>query len=502
MKPDQAKEILRDFAASQAGFSALCREQGIDPDQAIRALVKQVAPGDPNQNSQDVVPEELHLTDLGNAKRLARRHRGEILYAGASSSWFIWDETAGLWRQDTTGEITRRAEDTILAGHAASLLEPDKELRDPLVKHFLKSEGEPSLRRMVTLAAAEKDVAVTPDQFDRDPWLLNLQNGVLDLRSTTLSPHNREGLHTKQSTVAWDPAATCPGFTKFIDEITCQDTALRTFLQRALGYSLTGDTREHAVFFPFGDGSNGKSTLLEIVRDVLGTYSASTEAATFLASRDDSRPRNDIARLPGVRFLTAVESEEGARLAEGLVKSVTGGDTISARFLYGEFFDFRPSFKLWFATNHKPFIRGSDLGIWRRIKLLPFKASFPEEAQDKTLGVRLLRDEGPGILKWLVDGCLDWQEHALGSSEAVAVATQDYRHDQDIIGRFIEERCTTGPAYSETAGKLYQAFRSWMMDEGETPWTAKAFGLRLVERGFKPVRNTKCRYWEGLSADV
>lgn len=444
---------------------------------------------------------EEHLTDLGNAMRLRRLHGKDIRHVSAEDAWYVWHKS-GVWRRDDDGEIVRRAIRTIRDGHRRAVAEPDRDVREAKIKHFLRSEGEPALARMVRLTRAMNGIAVRPADFNSDAYTLNTPSGTVDLRAGTLRPHDRLALCTRQTSAPFDPEATCPRWERFLGEIFPNDSATVDFVRLALGYALTGDTCEHAAFFPFGLGANGKSVLLETVRYVLGSYAATAESSTFLARRDeDGGVRNDLARLTGVRFVTAIESEEGARLAEGFLKSITGGDTVTARFLFREFFEFQPQFKVWLATNHKPHVRGTDDGIWRRIRLIPFQQRFEGERQDRGLSATL-REEAPGILAWLVRACIDWQERGIGTTDAVATATKEYREDQDLIGRFLAERCDVGPAEFDTAKRIYESFRRWCEEQGEKPWTQKAVGMRLQERGFTAERTERERRWRGVAVSV
>lgn len=438
-----------------------------------------------------------HLTDLGNAARLAERHGKDLRYVGAEDSWYVYDERSGSWRRDETGEIIRRASETILMHHREALT-LDDDMRVPLIKHFLRSESAAALRNMISLCQATQGVSIRPSDFDRDPNLLCVGNGVLDLRSGVLSPHSRSGLHLRHTAVPFDPKAQCPRWERFLGEVCEGNHETLCFLRRALGYALTGHTKEHAAFFPFGLGANGKSVLLETIRHVLGTYAASADVATFLErDADDGRPRNDLARLVGVRFVTAVEPNEGSRLSEGFLKSITGGDVVTARFLFKEFFEFPPQFKVWLATNHRPAVRGTDEGIWRRIRIIPFNATFRGDACDPNL-IDALRAESSGILRFLAEAAVEWEEKGLGSAPAVAEATSSYRQDQDVVGRFLAEACELEPHFSETADRLYRAYRGWCEAQGERPWSAKALGMRLSERGLRSTRTAKARVWQGI----
>ena len=339
-------------------------------------------------------------------------------------------------------------------------------------------------------------IPVLPEQLDTDRWLLNVLNGTIDLRTGDLREHRRENLITKLAPVIYDPEAACPVWLAFLNRIMCNNDVVIDFLQRAIGYALTGDTREQCLFLLYGTGANGKSTFIETLRAMLGDYACQTDFTTFLVSRSDA-VRNDLAALRGGRFVSAVEVESGRHLNEALVKQVTGGDAITARFLYQEFFTFLPQFKIFLAANHKPVIWGTDDGIWRRIRLIPFTETIPVSEQDKNLLAKL-RSELPGILNWAIEGCLAWQRSGLGEPEEIDFATEMYREESDPVGCFIEDCCEINPEAKTQARKLYEAFREWCEDSGELAMNKKRFGMRLEEREFKKTRIGNMRGWLGL----
>ncbi|MFN3763256.1 MAG: phage/plasmid primase, P4 family, partial [Anaerolineae bacterium] len=320
--------------------------------------------------------------------------------------------------------------------------------------------------------------------------------GTIDLRSGELRPHNPDDLITKIAPVDYIPDAQAPTWEAFLHRIMDGNERLIAFLQRAVGYSLTGDTSERVLFILYGTGANGKTTFLETLRALLGDYGIQAPADTLLVGRENAVP-NDIARLRGARFIAVSEISEGRRLAEVLVKSLTGRDTITARFLYSEFFEFRPEGKIWLATNHKPIIRGTDKAIWDRIRLIPFTVTIPEAEQDKHL-VEKLKRELPGILAWAVRGCLEWQTSGLGVPEEVRSATEAYRAEMDVIGAFIADRCILSAGARVKAGDLYEAYRKWCEENKEEPLNKIAFGLRLAERGLVSERDMHARYWRGI----
>jgi putative DNA primase/helicase len=287
---------------------------------------------------------------------------------------------------------------------------------------------------MLARAQAERGVAITHNALEVDPWRLTVMNGTLDLRTGEMGEHRREDLYTRFVPVEYDPVAECREWLVFLNRVLNGNEELIAFLQRAMGYSLTGSTGEQCLFFLHGSGANGKSTFLEILRALLGDYAVQADFATFLENRNDG-PRNDIARLFGARVVTSSEVGEGKKVNESLVKSLTGTDRVAARFLYAEAFEFLPTFKLWLAANHKPVIRGTDTAIWRRIRLVPFTVEIPEGERDPELPNRL-RAELPGILAWAVQGCLLWLESGLGVPDQVRAATDAYRRESDILGAF------------------------------------------------------------------
>jgi hypothetical protein len=298
-------------------------------------------------------PPRFALTDYGNAERLIAAYGRDLRYCYLWGKWLIW--TGRRWELDETATVERWAKATVRAIYREAADTPDDKARDALVKHATKSECVTRIQAMVNLAQSELGIPARPDDFDADPWLFNVQNGTLDRRTGELRPHRREELITKIAAVEYAREAVCPTWLAFLDRVFGGNADLISFIRRATGYSMTGQTVEQVLLLLYGLGANGKSTLLEVVRATLGTYAGQADFATFLA-RDHDPVRNDIARLVGTRFVAAVEVEGGRRLAEVLVKTLTGGDTITARFLHREFFEFQPAFKLWLAANHRPVI--------------------------------------------------------------------------------------------------------------------------------------------------
>jgi putative DNA primase/helicase len=352
---------------------------------------------------------------------------------------------------------------------------------------------------MVALVRSQPGIAIRPDKLDADPWLLNVLNGTVELRDgARLRPHHRADRITKLVAVNYQPEARCPTWLGFLERVLDGNRALIDFLQRFVGYSLTGRTDEQVIAIAHGTGANGKSTFLHAAKMILGDYGASVPLDTFLVNKHVDTARPDLARLRGARLVAAVESDSGRRFAEALVKTVTGQDTIVARRLYREHFEFVPTFKIVIATNHRPIIRGTDDAIWRRIRLIPFTVVIPPGERDRELPEKL-QQECEGILAWAVQGCLDWQRDGLGLPDEVQAATDQYRKDMDSLGGFVADCCTVRPDAQATAAQLYQCYLDWAHQAGEKPMSQKMMGLALAERGFQPSREGRARSWLGIS---
>ncbi len=450
----------------------------------------------------DRVPpgQESHLTDLGNAHRLVRRHGGELRYCRPWRAWFVWD--GRRWARDVKGQVFQLAKATVRGLYEEAAQERDSARRKALATHATRSESEPRIRSMVVLAETEPEIAVRPDELDSDPWALNVLNGTIDLATGTLRPHDPGNLITRLAPVEYEAAEACPLWTAFLQRVL-PDEPLRAFMQRAVGYSITGDTREEVLFFPHGPTAAGKSTFIEAVKATLGEYAMTADFSTFLRSRrDGGSPRSDIARLSGARFVASVEVDEGKRLAEGLVKLITGGDTVTARALYREEFEFVPHFKLWLAANSRPRVRDDDDALWRRILQVPFTEQIPEEDRDPDVKAALRdpQESGPGILAWAVAGCLRWQEEGLAPPPAVRQATREYREEMDPLRDFIAERCHLAQEASASSEDLWHAYLEWVKaTRSSEALGRRAFSNRLGDHGFRSERLPNGRNkWGGI----
>jgi putative DNA primase/helicase len=444
-----------------------------------------------------------HTTDLGNARRFADRHGEDVHFSYGLDTWFCWDGTR--WRADETGEVERLAKETVCHVYELAAQARDEDVRKALARWAIRSESANRLKALAYLARSEPGVPILPGVFDGDPWLLNVRNGTIDLRTGDLRPHSRQDLITQLAPVEYDPDATLPLWERFLDETTGGDRDLQGYLQRAVGYTLTGRTDLEHLFFIHGPTRTGKSTFLEALKSALGDYCRTADFGTFLKGHAVGRPRADIARLRGARMVVSIEVDEGSKLAEALLKMLTGGDTITARALYHDSFEFRPAFKLWLAANAAPKVNDREKAIWERIRRIPFTREVPREKRDPLVKERL-RDPaigGPAILAWAVRGCLAWQGEGLGTCAAVERSTDDYRHEMDPLCDFIDACCVLAPAAWASSRALRVAYETWAAESG-ADWLVrgKEWGERLRALGcsskVRRVADQVTRGWQGI----
>jgi len=439
------------------------------------------------------------FTDMGNAKRLVKRWGDRIRYVGAFKKWFVWDGTR--WQQDETGAIMRAAKDTVLHMYRVAPQIADGDKRQRWLKFAMNSESRNRLENMIHLAQTERKIVVKAEKLDANQWLLNCRNATVDLSIGKVREQAPADMITKRIEVSYDPKARCHTWLKFLNRIMNNDAELVEFLQRAVGYTLTGETTEQCLFFMYGTGRNGKSTFIETLLLLLGEYASKTPTETLMA-RDRAGISNDVARLAGKRLVVARETDENQYLAEATIKDLTGGDKVTARFLHQEFFDFKPAFKIWMYGNHKPLVRGTDEGIWRRIRLVPFAVTIPPEERDPRLPLKL-EDELSGILNWALEGCKKWRTNGLGEPKAVHEATAEYRADMDVLAEFISECCTVAHEQFVTARDFYARYARWCEEMGERAMSQRGLGVRLKERGFRPRKATEgLRVWDGIGIKV
>ena len=454
------------------------------------------------QQSTDDVAEDLATepyNDLGNAARFLARWKDGVIYV-PNLGWHYWD--GKRWRRDEGNlRLMLMAQDT------ARLITNEEPFVAPNqikgVQEWEKASGNGNkLTEMIRQASPH--VSVFSDVMERNPWVINLDNGSLNLRTGELSPPDRNDYNTRLIPVAYDPNATCPMWLDFLHMIMGGNQEMVSYLRRAVGYTLTGITNEQCLFFLHGRGKNGKSTFMNILSDLMGEYTRNTPFNSLLA--DDKQGNqgipNDIARLHGARLITATEPEEDRRFAESTIKQLTGGDIVTARFLREEFFEFRPLFKIWLAGNHKPIIRGTDEGIWRRIRLIPFMVFIPVEKRDREF-TNKLQPELPGILKWAVDGCMEWQRVGLQEPQDVINAVADFRCESDDLKPFLDARCVIASNFSVKFSDLWAEYQGWCAENNEKHLSKTLFGKKLSNRGFENAKDTRDnRIRRGLALQV
>jgi putative DNA primase/helicase len=465
----------------------------------IAASVARYAPSDnvinisANGHGSPLPPREYNLTDLGNAERFIAQHGENVRYCYAWSRWLAW---SGLrWERDESGRVHKLAKETVRGIYQEAAAAPSEDRRKDLAKHAARSEAEAKIRAMLELAKSE--VPISPDELNADPWLLNVPNGTLDLRTGELREHRREDLLTKMAGDDYQPDAEAPLWTVTLERVL-PPPALRAFFKKLCGYAIGGDVSEHILAVLYGTGANGKSTILNTLLEAAGDYGMQA-APDLLVAKKGAHP-TEVADLFGMRLVASIEVEDGRRLAESLVKQLTGGDKVRARRMRQDFWQFDPTHKVFMAVNHKPEVRGTDTAIWRRLRLIPFTETIPPAEQDKKLSEKL-RDELPGILAWAVEGCLAWQREGLQAPEEVRKATGQYRSEMDVIGAFLQDECEVGPEYREPFTAVYKRYEEWCDEGGERAETRRKFNARLKERGRFEARRSGsggANEWHGL----
>lgn len=454
-----------------------------------------------NSKIQAVDEEKMRaytFDDMGNAERFVDLFGENVRYCYTEKKWYFYNSMR--WSVDNLGVILRMADKCVEAmkAEAKLYLQADEEsggdMAKAFEKHMKSSRSNKSKKAM--LNEIEHHLPILPLQMDRYKMALNTPSGIINLKNGDVKAHNPEYYFTKITSVDCAEAADCPRWLAFLDDIFAGDKDLIRYIQKAVGYSLTGSTAEQCAFFLYGTGRNGKSTFIDVIRDVFGDYAANIQPETIMVKSSQSNAINsDIARLKGARLVTSVEPNEGVRLNEGLLKQLTGDDTVTARKLYSEEFEFKPEFKLWMATNHKPIIRGTDTGIWRRIHMIPFDVQIPEDKVDKNL-THKLKAEMTAIFKWCIDGCLMWQREGLQMPVAVLKSVREYRREMDVISAFIEDKCTLEGAVQ--ASTLYAAYVSWADSNNEYCMSNTKFSTELAKR-FEKVRGKNYNFFNGIS---
>jgi putative DNA primase/helicase len=448
---------------------------------------------DPDDDTRtDPLPDEPH-TELGYARRLVHVYGDRLRYVPAWRRWLTWD--GRRWAHDSTGQAARWMKSVARRITSDALAIEDDRQRQQAMNLARRGESSAGVAGALTLAGTENEVVVTPDDLDADPFLLNCPNGTLDLRTGELREHDPADLITKVTAGAYDPAANGPVFGEFLARVQ-PDEAMRDYLARLVGHGLVGQVVEHLLQIHCGEGANGKSTFINSITAALGDYAAPADPELLTARTFDAHPTG-VADLFGLRLAILHEADKGRRLAEGTVKRLTGGDRIKARRMREDFWSFEPSHTFVMLTNHKPVITGTDEGIWRRIRLIPWEVVIPPEERDEHLGDKLAL-ELDYVVTLLVNGCLGWREHGLCDPAAVTKATSAYRAESDALGRFLDEKCMTGPMFIVKSSELFTAWSKWCLDQGEDPGTQTAFSTALTNKGFDKKATSAANFWKGI----
>ncbi len=450
----------------------------------------------------DTPKKSYDMTDTGNAHRLFDRFGHVIRYSYNRKKWYYWDGKS--WRLDDTGEIKKLGDIICEDIKRDGYQEQDEQTQAELLKWAARTASSRGKEAMIKECQHLHGIPASPDEFDAYAEYLNCRNGIVNLRTGELLPHDSNFLMSKICYSDYDIEGKPPIlWLGFLDDVTKGDKELQRYIQKSIGYALTGSNREQCAYFLYGMGNNGKSTFLDTISDLLGSYAANAQPETIMMKKyGESGALSDIARLKSARFVTCEEPTEGVRLNEGLLKQLTGGSKITCRFLYGDEFEYTPEFKIWIATNHKPVIRGTDVGIWRRIKLIPFEVNIPKEKVDKNLKYKL-RKEFPQILYWAVKGCRLWLAEGIEEPDCVKDAVKEYKQEMDLLAGFIEQCVEIDYTTKEKvpARDLFRAYSQWAKDNNEYEMSSKKFfmeiGKKLPEKG----RDGKGVYYKYIRLD-
>ncbi|MGO9992854.1 MAG: phage/plasmid primase, P4 family [Steroidobacteraceae bacterium] len=436
-------------------------------------------------------PAEILDSDMANATRLATRHGNDLRYT-AARGWFAWD--GRRWAPDEKAlQVQALAKETARSIFSEIENSIDK---TAMFRHARRSQSKASIDAMVWLARSEQGIPAAITEFDNDGWLLNVANGTLNLRTSELQPHRREDLISNIVEIAFDPQAECERWDAFLWRVTDCNDDLYAYLRRFVGYLLVGDMSDQSLHFLYGLGANGKSVFCEVLMRLLGEYAIAVSPDLIMLRRHGGIP-NDVARLRGVRAALMNETSQGARFDEAKLKDLTGGDTLTARFLHEEFFDFRPTHRIVIRGNHKPAINGTDEGIWRRLRLVPFTVTIPEDERDHQL-LSKLEAELPGILNWALLGCREWQAEGLRPPPVIADAVRAYREESDTLGRFIAECCEVRKLAQIKSSAFFKRYQEFAEHAGERWIPSKELPHEMQRRGFDWKRATQGSVFLGL----
>lgn len=459
-------------------------------------------------NGDDIIVDEVtgeikkmyENNDTGNAKRLVDRFGNIIRYNTTNSDWRIYD--GRRWKVDDTQEIKRLA-DLIMDDVRKDMINTQEisEFKS-ISRNYERLASSNGKDAMIKEAQHLNGIPVTNNDFDIDKMYFNVKNGVIDLRDGSLLPHDSDMNLSKISMIDYNPTATCPRWLQFLDEIFLGDKELINWIQMTIGYCLTGSTKEQCMYFCYGEGSNGKSVFLDTIKNIMGGYGLNAQPETIMTRNNNgSELGGDVARLNGARFVSTVETNLGAKLNESLIKQMTGEDTLVARFLYGKPFEFIPQFKIFMATNHEPIIRGRDNGIWRRVMLIPFKATFSGNQIDKDLKSKLNK-ELSGILNWAIEGCIKWQKDPYEIPSCVAHSTKEYRKEMDVLQKFCDEVIETfSPELEVKIGstELFNAYRMWAKENNEWDGMTSALFGKEISKYYEKKRTSSGNVYLNIS---
>ena len=487
-----------DRPQSGSTYGALTVQKAIEQcTQVYQPPVKfRINIGGSNATDETQEPKLYTMDDMGNAARFLDLFGEDFRYNYTDKCFLYWDGCR--WASDLDGTAERAADTAIEAmkqeadwyAHIG-----DEDLEKAFGKHIKSSRSNKSKTNL--LKEVQHNIPIMPHQLDKHKMAFNVPNGTLSLKSGELLPAERRFFITKLSPVEYSDNADCPMWLKFLDDIFAGDKELIRYIQKAVGYSMTGDVSEQCVFFLYGTGRNGKSTFLDVLREIFGDYMSNIQPETIMVKNNvGSGINSDIARLKGARMVTTVEPNEGVRLNEGLIKQLTGDDTVTARKLYGNEFEFKPEFKLWMATNHKPIIRGTDEGIWRRIHMIPFTVQIPPDKVDRQLKSKLER-EFPAILRWAAEGCMLWQREGLKPPKAVLNMVREYRREMDVISAFLDDCCEVGEGFYVKSSELYGAYSAWCEANTEYKMSNTKFSVELDKR-FPKIKQRDGMFFSGV----
>lgn len=439
---------------------------------------------------------ELQFTDVTNSNYFIKAYGNRLRYCKLWNKFLIWN--GSCWEIDNNGTVEEWVLDFIHCMYRGIRVIKDPRLAAAFEKHLIRSESYRKLQSLIGICQMSKEIKVSDTQLDTHHYIFNTKNCSMNLLRGKEKECDIKDLSTKCSSFIYDKDALCPNWDKFLCQIFNNDMDLIHFIQKAVGYALTGDISEQCLFILWGTGANGKSTFLNVLQELFGDYACSAATDTFMHKHYEQS--NDIARLRGMRLVTTSEVEQGKALSESLIKQITGEDVLTARFLYGEYFSFKPTFKIFMATNHKPRITGCDEGIWRRIKLIPFTVTISKADRDKDLTKKLIA-ENSGIFNWVLKGYNMWKKEGLNEPQAVVNANAEFRFDMDSVGSFVKDVIVSQEDINiKLSNKaLYDAYVKWCKQNNEYCRSQKGLALRLQEKGFMRGVSGGIRFWAGMS---